>query len=196
MLVKKIIHSCAVVSLALSANIVNADVVPDPDFNGGILTMPSVSSGDAVYKEVQLMLNFENSEFTLVNVGSSSPRFESVTVGIDEKLVDNIAKLSWVNGSHACQINADAAMTATMDVVAYCEDLEFAGQDNWRAPTSAEIADMIVNADRLDIQLNYRNPNCQFMATSDGFVQTENTSEPGKLVESAVNSGSRCVTEN
>ena len=196
MSVKKIIHSCAVVSLALSANAVCADVVPDPDFNDNILSMPSVSSGDKVYTDVQLELNFENGSFTLVELGSSKEHFESVTVGVDEKLVDNIAKLSWVNGTHACHINANAAMTATTDVVEFCDALEFAGQGNWRAPTSAEISNMIIQADRLGVQLNYINPSCQFMAASDGFVQTENTSEPGKLVESAVNSGSRCVTEN
>ena len=87
-------------------------------------------------------------------------------------------------------------MTASMDAVEYCETLEFAGHSDWRAPTSVEIADMIVNANRLDVQLNYRNPNCQFMATSDGFVQTENNINPGEIVSSAVNSGTRCMREN
>ncbi len=194
MSVKKLIRSCALVSLAISVNVVCADV--DPDFTDNILTMPSVSAGDTVYKDVQLELNFDSGSFKLVNVGESSERFESITVGIDEKLMDNIAKLTWVNGSHACHINANAAATATMDVVEFCDTLEFAEMDNWRAPTSAEMSDMIVNADRLNVQLNYINPACQFMATSDGFVKTENTSNPGEIVTSAANSGSRCVTEN
>ncbi|SMG62183.1 secreted protein [methanotrophic bacterial endosymbiont of Bathymodiolus sp.] len=59
--------------------------------------------------------------------------------------------------------------------------------------SSMEMSEMIIHADHMDVQLNYINPACQFMATSDGFVQTENTSVPGKIVETAVNSGSRCV---
>ena len=194
MLLKKIIHRCAVVSLALSANALYAET--DPDFTGDVLTMPRVVVGDTLFENVQLQLDFENSSFALTGVGPASPRFSSETVGVDEMLVDSINKRSWVNGSHACNINADAAMTASMDAVAYCETLEFAGHSDWRAPTSAEIADMIVNADRLEVQLNYRNPNCQFMAASDGFVQTENNSDPGKIVDSAVNSGTRCMREN
>ncbi|MCK5353709.1 MAG: hypothetical protein KAJ63_01215 [Methyloprofundus sp.] len=193
-MLKKIIHSCVVVSLALSANALYAET--DPDFTGDVLTMPRVIVGDTLYENVQLQLDFAGKSFDLANVGPASPRFKSETVGVDEMLVDSINKRSWVNGSHACNINADAAMTASMDAVSYCETLEFAGYSDWRAPTSDEMADMIVNADRLDVQLNYRNPNCQFMATSDGFVQTENNMEPGKIVDSAVNSGTRCMREN
>ena len=193
-MLKKITHSCTIAALILSANAISAE--NDPHFLNDRLSMQRVVSGDTLYKNVELDLNFADGSFNLIGVGSTSSRFMSETAGIDEMLVDNINKLSWVNGSHACMINADAAMTASMDAVSYCETLEFAGHSDWRAPTNAEMADMIVNADRLDEVLHYRNPNSQFMATSEGFVQTENNVEPGKIVESAVNSGTRCVREN
>ncbi|NOQ65040.1 MAG: hypothetical protein GQ582_11070 [Methyloprofundus sp.] len=194
MLIKHIIHSCVAATLALSASTLFAET--DPDFTDDILTMPRVIVGDTVYQDVLLQLDFAEGMFAVTGVGEGLSRFSAETVGIDEMLVDNINKRSWVNGSHACVINADAAMTASMDAVAYCDSLQFAAHDDWRAATSDEMADMIVNADRLGVQLNYRNPNCQFMATSDGFVQTENNDEPGKFEESAVNSGTRCMREN
>ncbi len=176
----------------------------DPDFTNNILTMPRVVSSDALFTNVRLNLSFSPipsdfpSTFTLLDgyKAHSKSRFDSKTNGIDEILNDTISKLTWVNGSHACMINADAAMTATTDAIAHCNSLDFAGYQDWRAPTSAEISEMIVEADALQVKLNYRNPNCQFMATSDGFVQTENNSEPGKIVDTAVNSGTRCVRDN
>ncbi len=176
----------------------------DPDFTNNILTMPRVVSSDALFTNVRLNLSFSpipndfSSTFTLLDGYKAHPksRFDSKTNGIDEILNDTISKLTWVNGSHACMINADAAMTATTDAIAHCNSLDFAGYQDWRAPTSAEMSEMIVEADALQVKLNYRNPNCQFMATSDGFVQTENNSELGKIVETAVNSGTRCVRDN
>ena len=252
-MLKKIISNCSIISLTLLSTAINAET--DPDFTGGVLTLPKVISGTAVFNNVKLGLDFTTNALSLLNVDPSqetantgtdpdftnniltmprvvsgdalftnvrlnlsfSPmpndfpstftlldgykahsksRFNSKTNGIDEILIDNISKRTWVNGSHACMINADAAMTATTDAVAHCDSLDFAGYQDWRAPTSAEISEMIVEADALKVKLNYRNPNCQFMATSDGFVQTENNSEPGKIVETAVNSGTRCVRDN
>lgn len=193
-MLKKVIYACTSLCLTLSASTLYAET--DPDFTGDTLTMPRVVVGDTLYKDVQLQLNFEEGSFSLANVGDSSARFRSETVGIDELLIDSVNQRQWVNGSHACHINANAAETATTDILSYCADLDFAGYSDWRAPNSAEMADMIVNADRLAVQLNYINPNCQFMATSDGFVQTENTRDPGKVVTSAVNSGSRCIRDN
>lgn len=191
--------SLSLLTFALSADMANAET--DPDFTDSILTMPRVVSGDTLFTNVRLNLAFspipeEKGSFSLLEGFETLSRFSSKTNGIDEVLIDNISKQTWVNGSHACMINADAAMTATTDAIVHCESLDFAGYQDWRAPTSAEIAEMIVKADNLQVKLNYRNPNCQFMATSDGFVQTENTSEPGKLVTSAVNSGTRCMRDN
>ena len=190
---KKILYTCSIISLSLSPALATAET--DPDFTNGVLTMPRVVSGDTLYEKVGLQLDFATNTFTLLS-GEARTRFESKTNGIDEILIDKIAKLTWVNGSHGCKINADAAQTATTDVIQHCESLDFGGFQDWRAPTSAEISEMTINANNLAITLNYRNPNCQFMAASDGFVQTENNSQPGKIVESAVNSGSRCVRGN
>jgi hypothetical protein len=195
-------NGLSLINFEPSTETANADT--NPEFTNDILTMPRVVSNDALFTNVRLNLSFSpipndfSSTFTLLDgyKAHSKSRFNSKKNGIDEILNDTISKLTWVNGSHACMINADAAMTATTDAIAHCNSLDFAGYQDWRAPTSAEIAEMIVEADALQVKLNYRNPNCQFMATSDGFVQTENNSEPGKIVETAVNSGTRCVRDN
>lgn len=192
MFFKKNLYKFSLVALALSPILVTAET--DPDYTDGVLTMPRVTSGDTLYENVGIKLDFNTNTFSLVSAEPRT-RFSTQTIGIDEVLTDNISKHSWVNGSHACKINGDAAATATTDVVKHCESLDFAGHQDWRAPTSEEISEMIVNADKLGITLNYKNPDCQFMAASDGFVQTENNSEPGKKVETAVNSGSRCVRD-
>lgn len=178
----------------MSANALYAET--DPDFTNGLLTIPRIAVGDLLYENIQLQLDFANNSFSLVGAGPATQPFRAETVGIDEMLVDSINKRAWLNGSHACHINADGALMASVDAVECCADLEFAGHDDWRAPTRVEMADMIVNADRLDVQPNYRNPNCQFMATSDGFVQTENNVNPGAFEMSVVNSGTRCMREN
>lgn len=179
--------------MALTSSFAHAEATPD--FSNGILTMPKVTSGGKLYNHVKLQLDFANSSFSLISASEAdqSARFKSKTNGIDEVLIDNFSNLTWINGSHACKINADAADTASMDAISHCRSLDFAGYQDWRAPTSAEISNMIINADEQNIKLNYRNPNCQFMAASDGFVKTENTPEPGKIVNKAVNSGTRCV---
>lgn len=193
MFLKKLAYCCSALALTLSPTL---QAETDPDFTDGILTMPRVVVGDQIFEEVKLQLNFDDQKFSLVSTKPEpKSRFKSQTNGIDEVLIDNVNNLTWINGSHACKINADAAETASEDAAVHCASLDFAGYTDWRAPTSAEMADMIVNADRLNITLNYRNPNCQFMATTDGFVQTENNKEPGKVVESAVNSGTRCVLD-
>ncbi len=194
MLLKKIFYTCSIASLTLLSFSSNAET--DPDFTDGVLTMPRVTSGDTLYEKVRLQLDFNSNTFSLLEEPESRSRFSSQTNGIDEILIDNISKYTWVNGSNGCKINADAAMTATSDAIEHCESLDFSGHQDWRAPTSAEISEMIINADKLGVTLNYRNPNCQFMATSDGFVQTENNSEPGKIVDAAVNSGTRCIRDN
>ncbi|NYT46805.1 MAG: hypothetical protein H0A75_03345 [Candidatus Methanofishera endochildressiae] len=179
-------------TLALSSSMVNADSSHDATFTDGVLTVSRVIAAGSLYENVQMKLDFDANTFALLNAQPHS-RFSSEIIDMDEVLTDHIAQHSWVNGTHGCHINANVAATATGDIVEFCEALEFAGFSDWRAPTSMEMSEMIIHADHMDVQLNYINPACQFMATSGGFVQTENTSVPDKIVETAVNSGSRCV---
>lgn len=192
-------NNLSLLDFDISADVARSDT--DPDFTNSILTMPKVVAGDTLFTDVRLDLSFSSTPdvpgtFALLDGYKTPPRFESKTIGIDETLIDSISKKTWINGSHACMINADAAMTAADDAVTHCESLAYASYQDWRVPTSEEISEMIVEADALDVKLNYKNPNCQFMVTSNGFVQTENTTEPGKVVETAVNSGTRCVRDH
>lgn len=189
MLLKTIIAT-SIATLSLSASFAYAN--SDAAFVEDVLTVHRVISAGALFENVQVQFNFNDNTFSLLSA-EPRPRFSSEIIDMDEVLTDHIAQHSWVNGSHGCHININAAATATDDIVSYCATLEFAGYSDWRAPTSLEMSEMIIHADHIGVQLNYINPACQFMATSDGFVQTENTSAPGKIVDSALNSGSRCV---
>ena len=168
-------------TLALSSSMVNADSSHDATFTDGVLTVSRVIAAGSLYENVQMKLDFDANTFALLNAQPHS-RFSSEIIDMDEVLTDHIAQHSWVNGTHGCHINANVAATATGDIVKFCEALEFAGFSDWRAPTSMEMSEMIIHADHMDVQLNYINPACQFMATSGGFVQTENTSVPDKIV--------------
>ena len=131
------------IPLTLSPILANAET--DADYTDGVLTVPRVTSGDTLYTDVLLQLNFGNNTFSLLGF-EQSPRFSSKVNGIDEILIDNISQRFWVNGSHGCRINADAAMTASSDAIEHCTSLDFAGYQDWRAPTSSEISEMIINA--------------------------------------------------
>jgi hypothetical protein len=191
MFIKKLLL-ISIATLSLSPIVASAEMNTDADFTENILTVPRVIANGSLFENVRIQFNGTNSTFSIL-AAEPRERFSSEMIGMDELLTDHIARLTWVNGTHGCHINANAATTATGDVIEYCESLEFGGFSDWRAPTSMEISEMIIHADQMGVQLNYINPACQFMAASDGFVQTENTSEPGKIVESAINSGSRCV---
>ncbi|NOQ16409.1 MAG: hypothetical protein GQ581_05075 [Methyloprofundus sp.] len=191
MFIKKLLLT-SIATLAISPILVSAENNTDADFTENVLTVPRLIASGALFENVRIQFDTTNSTFAILGA-EPRERFSSEMIGMDEVLTDHNAQLSWVNGSHGCHINANAAATATGDIVEYCEALEFGSFSDWRAPTSMEISEMIIHADQMGVQLNYINPACQFMAASDGFVQTENTSEPGKMVESAVNSGSRCV---
>jgi hypothetical protein len=197
MFFKKICSISTLTVLALSPVLAQAE--SDPTYEAGVLTMPRVIAGGELYENVRLQLDLAAGTVSLLEASTPRARFTSKTNGIDEILIDNIAQRTWVNGSHACKINSNtktdnnAEHPSSIDAKAHCASLDFGGYQDWRAPTSAEISEMIIHADMKNVKLNYRNPNCQFMAASDGFVKTENTNEPGKIVDSAVNSGTRCV---
>ncbi len=130
----------------------------------------------------------------------ASTRFESQMLGAaqEEVLVDSQTNLIWVNGNSGCLSPAMHGLIDHARSEELCADLSYAGSDNWRAPINEEMSGIItaVVADSA-VMLNYINPMCPAMVTSDGFVQTENTDNaPGAILETASPAGVRCVTDN
>lgn len=114
----------------------------------------------------------------------SSPRFVSSTAtlgnGGGEILIDQTSGLTWINGGaldsrgDGCVSPANVGDTELTQANDRCLSQQYAGFDDWRAPTAAELSDLIKSTDAADVDLNYLNPACPALATSDGFVRTEN----------------------
>ncbi|MEO1334204.1 MAG: hypothetical protein AAFV29_01115 [Myxococcota bacterium] len=121
----------------------------------------------------------------------ASMRFQAQLVGEMnmELLNDTMTGLTWVNDIRGCF----AAVTMPGD---QCETLVFAGREDWRIPTSAELSELLSSVAAMNMSLNYINSTCAIMTASDGWVFTENSSMPGAM-SSAVpgNAGIRCVAD-
>ena len=116
-------------------------------------------------------------------------RFRSELVGaMDmELLIDESTGLTWVNDARGCF----AAITTPGD---QCETLVFAGRDDWRIPTSAELSELLTEIAARGMNLNYINAACAIMTASDGWVFTENSNMPGGIsMAMPGNAGIRCV---
>ncbi|GEM_PF-4842762 len=119
----------------------------------------------------------------------------------DQMLLQKMTNLSWVNGINGChtktnlQQNTDIMDGTVVGATKFCEDLDYGGHMDWRIPTQDEVSVMIIAAVADKVTLNYINPNCQAMITSDGFVQTEKTADPGKKIDNFGNFGIRCVRD-
>ncbi len=111
--------------------------------------------------------------------------------GSDKVLLDNKQNLTWVNDIGGCFAGV-ANMNGT-----YCSDLNFAGSTNWRYPTSKELSSLFIRAKAEGVSLEYIVAGCAYATASDGYVQTENTMDAGKIQsENPGGSGVRCVTED
>jgi hypothetical protein len=120
-------------------------------------------------------------------------RFESELVGMDdmEILIDTETNLVWVNDIRGC-------FAGIINPEMECGMLVFAGRDDWRTPTSAEMSALISAIAEREMELNYINSACSLMSTSDGvWVFTENTDMPGgTTMMMPGNAGLRCVAMN
>lgn len=120
---------------------------------------------------------------------SEPARFETQLVGMMnmELLNDRTTALTWVNDARGCF----AGVTAPGP---QCDDLVFAGRDDWRLPTTAELSALLSAIAERGMNLNYINANCAVMTASDGYVLTENSSMPGSVTTAVPgNAGVRCV---
>ena len=116
-------------------------------------------------------------------------RFRATLVGpmSMEILSDEVTGLTWVNDARGCF----AAITTPGD---QCDNLVFAGRDDWRMPTSMELSELLSEISARGLNLNYINASCSVMTASDGWVFTENSNMPGGVTNNMPgNAGIRCV---
>jgi hypothetical protein len=123
-------------------------------------------------------------------------------------LVDKDKKLMWVNDGeydhHGClAVHGDRDGDYEKSVT-FCQDLDFAGFDDWRDPTSNEMRYFIFQTNRLDIETGYIAP-CNALLTRESnsvekIVSTRfNSDKDLATVEDYVpyryNVGLRCVRD-
>ena len=106
-------------------------------------------------------------------------RFKKELVGDDkmEILIDTKTGLTWVNDVRGC-------IPGVVVPEGQSEELEFAGKDDWRTPTSAEQIELIEAIVERKMKLNYINTSCALMSSSDAvWVFTENSNDPGQITD-------------
>ncbi|MGV6817214.1 MAG: Lcl domain-containing protein [Thiotrichales bacterium] len=127
-------------------------------------------------------------------------RFVSSTAtmanGSGEILVDTKTGLTWINGGaldsrgDGCVSPANAGPTELAQVNDRCVAQQYAGFDDWRAPSAAELSDLIKSADAdASVSLKYLNPACPALVASDGFVRTENDNPSAASVQPGAATG-------
>ena len=122
------------------------------------------------------------------NPAPSPERFKSITASADNGggkiLIDSTAKLSWINDASldtrgdGCVSPGAVGPIEPTKASEFCQNQQFAGFTDWRAPTAAELSDLITNAQAAGVKMNYLNPACPTVVGSDGFVRTENDGNP------------------
>lgn len=123
---------------------------------------------------------------------TAMPRLVSAVTEGAEVITDNETGLKWVNDIQFCFAGVTKPEDSNCDSL---NTMEAGGITNWRLPNSAEMSELIIQADADEnITLNYINASCAVMTASDGWVFTENSNAPGTLSQvEPGNAGVRCV---
>lgn len=119
---------------------------------------------------------------------TTEPRFEAVIStdanGGGELLVDSSAQLTWINDvtldtrGDGCVSPGNVGPTEPAIANERCENQQFGGFTDWRAPTAAELTVLITAAGEANAQLKYLVAGCPALVGSDGIVRTENAGNP------------------
>lgn len=96
-------------------------------------------------------------------------------------LIDTTTNLQWINqttvdsSGDGCVSPMAVGPTEPAQADSRCNLQNFAGHSDWRAPTSAELAEIITATASVDgVALKYINPMCPAVVGTDGIVRTEN----------------------
>ena len=129
-----------------------------------------------------------------------SARVANVANGGGETLIDNTAKLEWINDTaldsrnEGCVSPANAGPIEPTQANAQCVNQQFAGHNDWRAPTSAELSTLITAAQMDGAQLKYLNAACPALVGTDGIVRTENANSAASSAFPTAQAGSILAT--
>lgn len=123
------------------------------------------------------------------------------TINGGKVVVDEETKLIWANdGKEACylhRVGFKAASETPRKTIDYCEELNHAGNTEWRLPTAKELQDFVLKTKSQNLSLEYANNHCTTLVASGGkFVKTEKSKDAGEIKEKAFPAaGTRCVTD-
>jgi len=98
--------------------------------------------------------------------------------GGGELLIDTEKNLTWINGG-TIDSNDDGCIAPTSpiepaDADDACFDQTYGGFNDWRVPTTAELSNFIESAVAANVTMNYLNPLCPALLSSDSILRTEN----------------------
>lgn len=121
-----------------------------------------------------------------------TPRFATVNStaanGGGELLVDSEKNLTWINDvqldtrGDGCVSPAEAGPTEPSVANSRCENQQFGGFSDWRAPSSAELTEFITSTLAANVKMNYLIAGCPALVGTDGIVRTENEGNPAVAV--------------
>ncbi len=152
--------------------------------------------------KIKLAVMVSLATVTLVSCNSSSNnedngptttvRFSAVTAstanGGGEMLIDTTTNLTWINDTSldtnrdGCVSPGSAGPTEPAAANARCDNQTYAGFNDWRAPTTAELTSFITSAVSSNTTMKYLNPVCPALVASDGIVRTENANATASSV--------------
>jgi len=164
------------------------------------------NSSDTTMSDNTMDTNSTQIENNSSTTSTSSMRFTPMTMMQQDVIQDSNTKLEWVNGSqvmgveHGCARFLSGVMQSSANTQAteHCNNLEFAGHDDWKLPTAMQIQAFTVGMNDDGLTPFYAMPTCPRMVGSSGMmlntVNTHNTTPIGEInMWANLNAGVRCV---
>lgn len=140
--------------------------------------------------------------FTIKDTKQNDFKAKTLTDSNDHVLVDKAQNLMWVSEKNETKEACLAMPTKTKfqsEADDFCENLVFAGFNDWATPTTAQLQDFVVSTIDQDILPGYTKP-CPLLLSKDtdghykGVTTRYNkTYKPGEITDISYPIGLRCV---
>ena len=160
--------------------------------------------------KITLLSLLSISFFVACSPSPKDSRFKTSTTNDEITLIDKTTKLQWVNGSEFKKVDGckgfpkkpkNTQAFIKKAVLAHCEELTFAGHNDWRVPTSSENQRFVMATKSANITPYYTIKACpRVIGTRGDKVVTTNTHNTKPMGEinawvDGTNGGVRCVRE-